>query len=83
MVWPSNFSPGYRANRNAYNVSPEDMYKNDHGSPGCNSPNLEIIQMPIYKRTDELWYIHIMKCNTETRMHKLQLHIAIGMNSQA
>lgn len=43
MVWFSNFSFGYRVNRNVYNVLLEDMYKNDYGSFGCNSFNLEII----------------------------------------
>lgn len=59
----------YVTNRSAYDHSPEDMYKDDHGSTGSNSPKLEITQMPIYSKMDELWYIHITKCNTEIRMH--------------
>lgn len=83
MLPPSDSNRTNIANRNANDHSPEVMYKNNHGSAGSNSPNLEIIQIPIYSKMGELSYFHKMKCNTETRIHKLQLLTAIWMNSQA
>ena len=83
MLWPSDSNHSYIANRNANVHSQEVMYKHDHGSAGSHSPNLEIIQMPIYSKMSEFCYIHIMKCNSETRTHKLQQLTAIWMNPQA
>lgn len=48
--------------------------QNVHTSIVCNSPKLKTIQISMNRRTDKLWYSHVMEYYTAAKTNEIQLH---------
>lgn len=49
-------------------------WQNVHTSIVCNSPKLKTIQISMNRRTDKLWYSHVMEYYTAVKTNEIQLH---------